>query len=424
MLTVITWLVRNYSSISSGLLSGGLHAITGPDHFTALLPVIIHVRWWRSSMYGGSWGFGHGLCSLFLGLIGCTMKEMILSGAMMDSLIQLGFLSDLVIGSTIIVVAGMGMLEAIEAELEEKSSEKIDILEKMSELSTIEEGLEEEEEDENRIKDEYVPLTSNLDKKLPSTSLKSTVVRSSVMMGTVLVNGFVMGLSWDGLPSLTPAMIFNPTQALAFLLAYLVSTAMVMALAAGLIGEATLWLSRRLSLDHKDDQEHFSTRFTLVTSFVAFLIGFLWLLIGAWKGLVAYFPLLFPLSLRPDITSVAGLNNDGVAMGGVNNDGIEFSASPMGFMATASLTDESSLLSVEFYGNLLMSSLSLMLMVGSVVISVFSPHNLFERSAGHFALRFHAFYEEAMMLLAALKRKALFSPISLGCVGLERKDED
>lgn len=413
MLSVITWLVQNYSSISSGLLSGGLHAITGPDHFTALLPVIIHVRWWRSSMYGGSWGVGHGLCSLFLGLIGCTMKEMILSGAMMDSLIQLGFLSDLVIGITIIVVAGMGMLEAIEAELEEKSSEKIDILEKMSELSTIEESLE---EDEDEVKDNAI------DKKLPPTSLKSTVVRSSVMMGTVLINGFVMGLSWDGLPSLTPAMIFNPTQTLAFLLAYLVSTAMVMALAAGLIGEATLWLSRRLTLDQKDDQEHFSTRFTLVTSFVAFLIGFLWLLIGSLKGLVAYFPVFFPLSLRPDITSVVGLNNDGVAMSGVNNDGIEFSASPMGFLATASLNDESSILSVEFCGNLLMSSLSLLLMVGSVIISVFSPHNLFERSAGHFALRFHAFYEEAMMLLAALKRKALFSPISRRCV--ERKNED
>lgn len=65
-------------------------------------------------------------------------------------------------------------------------------------------------------------------------------------MSTLLLNGFVMGLSWDGLPSLAPTVLLNSDQTLIFLFAYLISTMTIMAIASGIIGEASFLLSASL----------------------------------------------------------------------------------------------------------------------------------------------------------------------------------
>ena len=52
-----------YHATNTGMLSGLLHALTGPDHLIALLPFIFHHRWYTSSQYGLVWGIGHGFTS-------------------------------------------------------------------------------------------------------------------------------------------------------------------------------------------------------------------------------------------------------------------------------------------------------------------------------------------------------------------------
>ena len=49
-----------------GLFAGGLHAVTGPDHLAALLPLCIGRRWWLASCTGAYWGLGHGIGALAL----------------------------------------------------------------------------------------------------------------------------------------------------------------------------------------------------------------------------------------------------------------------------------------------------------------------------------------------------------------------
>ncbi|CAN0493441.1 unnamed protein product, partial [Hapterophycus canaliculatus] len=51
-----------------GVLSGGLHAVSGPDHLAALLPRIMGQKWHNSMRIGATWGLGHGFSATFIGL--------------------------------------------------------------------------------------------------------------------------------------------------------------------------------------------------------------------------------------------------------------------------------------------------------------------------------------------------------------------
>lgn len=57
-----------FATVGGGLLAGGLHAISGPDHLAALLPRIMGQRWRNSMRIGATWGLGHGFSATFIGL--------------------------------------------------------------------------------------------------------------------------------------------------------------------------------------------------------------------------------------------------------------------------------------------------------------------------------------------------------------------
>lgn len=57
-----------FATIGGGLLAGGLHAISGPDHLAALLPRIMGQRWRNSMRIGATWGLGHGFSATVIGL--------------------------------------------------------------------------------------------------------------------------------------------------------------------------------------------------------------------------------------------------------------------------------------------------------------------------------------------------------------------
>lgn len=57
-----------FATVGGGVLSGGLHAVSGPDHLAALLPRIMGQKWHSSMRIGATWGLGHGFSAMVIGL--------------------------------------------------------------------------------------------------------------------------------------------------------------------------------------------------------------------------------------------------------------------------------------------------------------------------------------------------------------------
>lgn len=66
-------------TIAGGLLSGGLHAISGPDHLAALLPPSVGKPGWYGLQLGATWGLGHAISAVSMGLCAFFLKGRITS---------------------------------------------------------------------------------------------------------------------------------------------------------------------------------------------------------------------------------------------------------------------------------------------------------------------------------------------------------
>jgi hypothetical protein len=285
------------SATVGGLLSGGLHALTGSDHLAALLPLIFGRRWWRSGCVGAAWGLGHGLTSALIGFLSCSMKRFVLRA---QSVQGLGDVADAAVGVTLVIIGVMGYYEG--AGHEEAETEKGEKGE--SEGSTADtESCAYSNGDEEAA---TLAASTDADTQTPSSipgrtglaglagsagsagPISGPIVgiatqvsvreqreqRGLWALGAVLVNGCVLGLSWDGLPSLAPAVVLDQPGLLRFLLAYAIATAFIMALAAGLVGESTCWV-RRVA------KEGFSERLAAASSLLAVAMGVCWVVAAA-----------------------------------------------------------------------------------------------------------------------------------------------
>lgn len=58
---------RLLAATIGGTFAGGLHAVTGPDHLAALLPLCMGRRWWVALYTGAYWGLGHGIGAAAVG---------------------------------------------------------------------------------------------------------------------------------------------------------------------------------------------------------------------------------------------------------------------------------------------------------------------------------------------------------------------
>jgi len=87
----------------------------------------------------------------------------------------------------------------------------------------------------------------------------------------VLFNGMLHGFSWDGAPSLAPAVAISSfTGSLTFLLSYAVGTTAAMGLATALIGEGTRRAAGKL------DRPNLPRDLGVGSSLVAMMVGVLW----------------------------------------------------------------------------------------------------------------------------------------------------
>ena len=90
-----------------GIFAGGLHAVTGPDHLAALLPLCMGRRWWVALYTGAYWGLGHGIGAALVGALAFAVR-----GAL--NLNALSRYMEAAVGISIIIIGANGIREARE----------------------------------------------------------------------------------------------------------------------------------------------------------------------------------------------------------------------------------------------------------------------------------------------------------------------
>ncbi len=216
-------------SIVGGLLSGSLHAITGPDHIAALLPSSVGQSAQSGLRIGAMWGFGHGISAMILGLAAFYLKGQM--GGSFSFLEKLSSFAELAVGVSLLFIGGIGAKESLE----------------LTETNT--DGLG----DGEVLEGERI------------TAMKS--------YRAIFANGILHGCSLDGAPSLAPALVMTTWRSVvSFLLAYCFGTMAAMAIAAAAVGEGTTRLGEAIGSSKLPKQ------LSLGSSLLAIVIGLYWII--------------------------------------------------------------------------------------------------------------------------------------------------
>ncbi|KAL3822011.1 hypothetical protein ACHAXA_002997 [Cyclostephanos tholiformis] len=250
------------ATIAGGIFAGSLHAISGPDHLAAIIPRCCGLPWHRALRVGIVWGLGHGLSATLLGLVGYAFKAgilgshvldrlgrwggwggggggktffgIVMGGREFDLLHHAGSLMELAIGISLIVIGLLGIKEAREWH-------------------------------------DVVPVAETAADDFDDIADDGEVKRTRTPKRAVLLNGLLHGFSWDGAPSLAPAVAISTFRgSLAFLLSYALGTMGAMALATTIIGEGTRRAAGRL------DRPNLPRDLSLVSSVLAIVVGVVW----------------------------------------------------------------------------------------------------------------------------------------------------
>jgi len=186
-------------ALSGGVFAGGLHAIAGPDHLAALLPRCVGQRWYRACRVGALWGVGHGISATLMGSLAFFAKSHI-------HIRNVGFadkaelILEIAVGLSLVIIGAMGIKEAREWE-----------------------------EEVDGVMPRSLGAAANNDPALKPRKKRA-----------VIFNGLLHGFSWDGAPSLAPAIaVATWRDNLAFLMAYGIGTIGVMTIVTTVIGEGT-----------------------------------------------------------------------------------------------------------------------------------------------------------------------------------------
>jgi len=218
------------SLTSGGAVAGGLHAVTGPDHLGALLPLVVGQRWYRSVKVGALWGLGHSLSGTLLGISAFLLKSKIAKTSKMFTLLSsASSLMEFFVGLSLVFIGVMGIREAKE-------------------------------------------WRENLSSPASSlSSAASPVNKSSLTNKSVLLNGILHGFSWDGTPSLAPAIIAQSMRGnILFLLSYAIGTTFAMSLAMTIVGEGTSRIDKDLN------RPDIAPRICMGSSIAAVGVGIVW----------------------------------------------------------------------------------------------------------------------------------------------------
>lgn len=218
-------------ALSGGLFSGGLHAISGPDHLAAIVPKCCGQRWFKAGRIGILWGMGHGISATMLGVAAFALKNR-LPERMGGILHGASSTMEIAIGVSLVLIGVLGVKESKEW------------------LDEIDAGTP-----------QSLSAAAN-----PDAAVTVQAKRA------VVFNGLLHGFSWDGAPSLAPALAVATWRgSLTFLFSYALGTMATMALATVAIGEGT---RRAGQILHRPD---IPQKVSFYSSWIAIAVGFFWI---------------------------------------------------------------------------------------------------------------------------------------------------
>jgi len=222
-----------FSALSGGLFSGGLHAISGPDHLAALIPKCCGQRWYRAGRIGILWGMGHGVSATILGVAAFALKNR-LPEKMGGVLHGASSTMEIAIGLSLVLIGILGIRESSEWQDE---------------------------------------IQAGAPQSLSAAAVPDTHGPARVQgKRAVVLNGILHGFSWDGAPSLAPALAVATWRgSLTFLFAYALGTMAAMALATVAIGEGT---RKAGQIMHRPDVPQ---KVSFFSSWVAIAVGLFWM---------------------------------------------------------------------------------------------------------------------------------------------------
>ena len=212
-----------------GLLSGSLHAITGPDHIAALLPSSVGQSARSGMNIGAIWGLGHGMSAILLGLTAFYVKGRM--GGTFCFLERLSSFAELAVGVSLLSIGGIGVRESLDL------------------------------------------IETNTDGHGDGEILEGLRISAMKSYRAIFANGLLHGCSFDGAPSLAPALAMTSWgSVLSFLVAYCIGTMTAMSIAAGAVGEGSIRLGEAIGSNKLPRQ------LSLGSSILAILIGLYWIM--------------------------------------------------------------------------------------------------------------------------------------------------
>ncbi|CAM9281254.1 unnamed protein product, partial [Scytosiphon promiscuus] len=176
-----------FATVGGGVLSGGLHAVSGPDHLAALLPRIMGQKWHNSMRIGATWGLGHGFSATVIGLAAFFFKDRLGLGHNDRLVAMMGTWTEGLVGVSLIAIGLLGLKESL-------------------------------------LDYEETPVTQSAGSAVVEGGGAGTAAGGAKAGGggkAIFLNGVLHGFSWDGAPSLAPALALSSWgSVLWFLLAY------------------------------------------------------------------------------------------------------------------------------------------------------------------------------------------------------------
>jgi nickel/cobalt transporter (NicO) family protein len=213
-----------FDVVGAGFLSGGLHAVSGPDHLASILPCILGQRWNVGLQVGAVWGFGHGITSLLIGIVGYTLRDSLME----YDISYLVPIKNFAIGLTFLAIGSMGIKEVTD-----------------------------------ELKDQSKP---------PTEEPTSTHIIEQNVFLAYLLNGCLLGLTWDGLPSLAPTIALpHFDSVIVFLVCYCIGTSVFMAIVSSVVAHASTIVGEVVG-------QNFPSALALIASVVSIVIGVYWFL--------------------------------------------------------------------------------------------------------------------------------------------------
>ena len=193
-------------------------------------------RWYKAGRIGALWGMGHGLSATILGVLAFGLKAQVSKAPGIQSILgKASHVMEIAVGLSLILIGAMGIREAREWE------------------------------------EENMPLPKTANSLSAAASPDAGVAVKDAQKRAVIFNGLLHGFSWDGAPSLAPALAVATWGGnLAFLSAYATGTMAAMALTTTLIGEGT---RRAGEVFNRPD---IPQKLSFFSSILAIAIGAIW----------------------------------------------------------------------------------------------------------------------------------------------------